>query len=1036
MPSPPGAPSSYTPRHLADRILASRSAIEGERKQVTVLFCDVAESAGLVHALGPEGAHALFSDFFGLVLDVVHDYEGTINQFLGDGFMALFGAPLAHEDHARQAVLAALGIRDAVAGADVRIPRHLTLRLRMGLNSGEVVVGSIGDDLRMDYTAFGDTSVLAARLQGAAHPDEILISEGTARIVEGYVLTEPREPVQVKAQIVRPVRVLTVGPRVSRVDTAIVQRLSRFVGRERELERLRRLLEDARAGHGRLVTISGVPGIGKSRVLHEVRCAAAEVGLAYAEGRCLSVGRSMAYRPVLELLRRRCDIADDDPRDAVATKLSSALEASGADVARALPFLLRMHGHHDESGEIAILDPATVKGRTFAALHAVLLGSGERPVVLVVEDMHWIDGTSEELLTSLSARAAERAVLIIATTRPEYSPPWDGEQIVLDAMSRRDSEAVVGSLLGAGGTEEIVAAIIDRAEGNPLFLEELAGAVNERGTSAVLALPGTVQSVLAARIDRLPEAAKRALQTASVLGRRFPLAYLEQIWREPHDLRTQLALLATRDLLHGDDGASPSFSFKHALTQEVAYTSLLLVNRERLHTRVGAALEAIHAERIEEYVEVIAHHYSRGGDAEKAFYYLAQANAKAARANAMQEATAYFYDALKALDRLPDTEQNRRRRLAMLLDQTGEFHLLHKHREYYELLVEHQELARELADPGLLGEFYARLGHRQWTILADMEQATATLTRAAALCEQAGRHLGAASAFAILEWSHLFMGPLEHVEHYLRLARQKLTCEFHPHWYMWALSAAVIAHTHAGRWTRALAIGEEALEVGSARSEDGIVSFAAAWLAYACLERGDPAETTRYARLGISRAPTVYFQGFSHAHLAAAACRTGKPAEGVPTLEAIAGAIKASEHVPAWMHMATLLAEGQLAAGDSQAAAVTAGAVADCSARAPAPYYSAAASRVLAEVALERGDLGEAERRIEAGLSASRRIGAENATALALGLRGRLHLERGDSAPARRDLRTCLEAFERLGIVEPPERVRSALAAAGLSSGP
>jgi class 3 adenylate cyclase len=404
---PAAAPESYTPRHLAERILASRTAIEGERKPVTVLFCDMVKSTALAERLGAEGMHTLLSHFFEAALAEVHRYEGTINQFLGDGFMALFGAPLAHEDHARRAVLAALGIRRVMEERPPELEqgKPVSVSLRLGLHTGFVVVGAIGDNLRMDYTAVGDTTHLAARLQQMAEPGAIVISDATARLVRGYVRLEAQGPVDVRGRSA-PVSVyLVTGPGARRFALEELEErpLSHFVGRSRELGVLRDLLAEVEAGRGQAVGIVGEPGVGKSRLLLEFRRTLGDQRVSYVEGRCLSFGSAIPFLPVLDVVRATCGLAEAAPPETVLEKFQVALGEIGMDASASTPFLLHLLERSEQLPErLAGLSPEVIKARTFETLRQMnLRESRRRTLVIAVEDLHWVDRSSEEYLAAL-----------------------------------------------------------------------------------------------------------------------------------------------------------------------------------------------------------------------------------------------------------------------------------------------------------------------------------------------------------------------------------------------------------------------------------------------------------------------------------------------------------------------------------------------------------------------------------------------------------------------------------------------------------
>src|SRR5262245_5852383 len=480
------SPQTYTPKHLAEKILTSKSALEGERKQVTVLFCDIANSTALAQRIGAEAMHAELERFFELALAEVHHYEGTVNQFLGDGFMALFGAPIAHEDDARRAVLAALGIQRRLRdhrGASSGVLGDLTIR--MGLNTGPVVIGTIGDNLRMDYTAVGDTTNLAARLQQAADPSVLLISEATHRLVEGAVRVEQVLPLVVKgkSEPIRAYRLLGLAPRRSALEERPTRSLGQFVGREREAAVLHDLFRQVTEGHGQVVGVVGEPGMGKSRLLHEFRRGLAGRRVTVLEGRCVSYGGAIPYLPIVEILRNNCGIIEGDSPDIVADRVAAGLSEVGMTPREWVMYLLHLLGVKDESGAIEALSPEALKARTFDTLRQLSLrGSRLRPLIFIVEDVHWIDKTSEEYLASLVDSLTAAPILLVVTYRPGYRPPGMdrsyASQITLQPLPRHDSLTVVQSALqGTRLSPSLSETILSRAEGNPFFLEELALAV-------------------------------------------------------------------------------------------------------------------------------------------------------------------------------------------------------------------------------------------------------------------------------------------------------------------------------------------------------------------------------------------------------------------------------------------------------------------------------------------------------------------------------------------------------------------------------
>ena len=612
-----------------------------------MLFCDIVRSSALAAELGPEEFHLVIDRFFRVALAEVHRYEGTVNQFLGDGFMALFGAPIAHEDHARRAVLAALGI----AG-------RTEVQIRIGINSGLVVVGAIGDDLRLDYTAFGDTTVLAARLQAAASPGTVLVSQRTAGLVRGYFQLEEVTPVQVKERMVYPARVLGLGTRAAPI--AADDELGPFTGRDGELAELRRALEATASGEGQVVGLVGEPGLGKSRLAFEFR-RLAEPGASVLEGRCLSYGASIAYLPLFDLMRGACGIAANEPPGLAGTKIERRLKALELDVSLAY-YLRHAFGLAGADPGPAGLDPQALRARTFEALRRLLLAEARhQPLVVLIEDLHWIDQTSQQFLAEFADEVPSAPIMLLVTYRPGCSPPWLGKsfasQLALRPLSPSASEAIAAWMLH--GTDQGAAAVIaERGEGNPFFLEELArAAVDQAAGMAGITVPETVQQVLAARIDRLGADQKAALQLAAVLGREFPLDLAEEVWDASMPLEARLLELKGLEFLRERHGAAErTFAFKHALTREVAYDGLLEARRRELHGRAGDAMERFQAGRFE-HCELLAYHYSRSTSPARAIPYLKTAGDSARQRYANEEAVTLYGQAIGLIEQLDDDRQ-------------------------------------------------------------------------------------------------------------------------------------------------------------------------------------------------------------------------------------------------------------------------------------------------------------------------------------------------------------------------------------------
>jgi len=778
------SPRAYTPKHLAEKILSSASALEGERKQVTVLFVDVSGFTSLSERLDPEEIHRLMKRAFDFMLAEVHRYEGTVNQFLGDGIMALFGAPIAHEDHARRAVHAALGIKRALDDYQKELaPRGVTFRARQGLNTGLVVVGSIGGDLRMDYTAVGDTTNVAARLQQTGEPGRVTISEATHRLVRGYFESRPLGEINLKgkAEPVAAWEVLAAHETRTRLEVEADRGLTPFVGRERELGLLLDAFERACVGQGQVAFVVGDAGIGKSRLLLELR---RRVGnrAAWQEGHCLSFGRAMTFHPLVDLLRRQFGVEEGDAEAAIAAKIERGVAEVGESPGPVAPYLRALLSVDPGDTDVRAMSPAQRRGETFEALRRLLVRAAElRPQVLVIEDLHWTDGATEQFLATLVDSVPALRALLVFTYRPGYANPF-GERsyftrIVPAALSAEDSARMAAAVLATDELPaELRALVAAKAEGNPFYVEELVKSLEESGairrvdgrlevTRPVteIAVPGTLQDLIAARIDRLAEAPKRTLQLASVIGREFTRRLVDRLAeireRTEEFLRelTALELILERRLF-----PELAYMFKHALTQDVAYASLLVQRRKELHRLVGLAIEELYTDRLAEHYEVLAHHFSRAEDWGRALDYLLKAAEKATKAFGLRQALDLYGEALEVADRLGEripvaTVMAIHRARADLFFGIGDFA---RSREAAEALV---ELARRIADrAGEAGALVQIASALQWA--EDFPPAFERVREAIQIAEAVGAQAPLGGGLYIRGYLHALNGRLDVAE--------------------------------------------------------------------------------------------------------------------------------------------------------------------------------------------------------------------------------------------------------------------------------
>jgi class 3 adenylate cyclase/tetratricopeptide (TPR) repeat protein len=1004
-------------------------ASRDERKQVTVLFCDIVGSTALAQRLGAEAMHDLLKAFFAVAAEEIGRYGGIINRQLGDGFMALVGVPVAHEDHARRAVLAAIGLKRRLAerpsgedGTDVRV--------RIGLNSGLVVIGAVGDDDDSDVTAIGDTINVAARLERLAEPGSILISESTARLVSGYVHVEPVGALQVRGRQgpVEAYRVLRVGPRRSPIEGIGTRPLGRFVGRQRHLAALGDHLAQAREGGGQVVGIVAEPGMGKSRLITEFRRTLRGERLTVLEGRCLSFGSSTPYIPVADIVRANCGVADGDEPGEIAVKVRSGLAEVAIEPDEAAPFVLNLLSVREGAEALVRLTPEGVKARTFEILLAMCLeGSRRRPIVLVVEDLHWIDRVSEEFFAALAEGLQAAPILLICTYRPGYAAPWlqrsFATQLALPRLSPAESLEVVRWVLGREQLpDEVGTAIVQRGEGNPFFVEELVRAHRDGDApNGGAGVPATIQDVLMARIDRLPDDARRVLQTSAVLGHEFSLPLLGAVWDGPGALDPELVELKRLEFLYEQPAAGePVYVFTHALTQEVAYESLLTARREALHAAAGEALEMLYVDRIDEVVDRLAHHYARAGRAEKAVEYLSRVAERAVQGYAHVEAAGALDEALRHAPRLPADGRDRRI-LDLATRRAWSLHFLGRVDESLDLLDRHLPLDGALGDPRTTAEHHFWLGQTR-SNRGDGEGAERAAVRAIADARRAGSRAIEGRAHFVLARECVWRGRLaEGAEH----GRRAAALLDEPDQWWW------LGHAHewvarnlccAGDLDGALEHVARTRAIGRERADPRLQSCAGGMNAWILATRGDweraIADGTESLQLSPDPHNTPHILGW----LGFAYGEKGDHAQAIALLERSIGTLTEFRYSRLVAWFSVWLGEAYLGAGrpdDARRAAAEGLRLGEALAY---PWAVGIAHRALGRVALAEGDLAEAARHLDEARATLERIGARFELAVACLVGAELAAQAGEHEIAQERLAECLESFTRLNAPRYVER--------------
>ena len=669
---------SLLPKELTERILAQKGRIEGERRQVTIMFCDLEGSTSLTEKLGDEKTFALIDEIFGILTQQVHKYEGTVQEFRGDGIMALFGAPVALENAAQRAISSALAIQQEVTKFSHRIQeetRGPAIRMRIGIHTGPVVLGTIGSDLRLEFQVIGDTVNLAARVESLAESGTTYVSEETFKQTEGYFRFEGlgEKPVKGKETPVKVYRVLAPSSRRTRFDVNAEQGLTPFLGRKRELELLLDGFERVKSGKGQAFSIISEAGLGKSRLLYEFRKAVSNEEITFLEGRCLSFGQGTPYHPFIDILKANFDIREGEMDPEIRRKVQRGLDLIGLDQKSTLPYFLELLSVKDSGFDQISLSPEGKKERIQEAFRRIVLkGSEIRPLVIAIEDLHWMDQTSEEALKTILESIPGSRTLMIFTYRLEFIPPWGGKtfhnQLILQRLSNRKSLEMASHLLGTSGMERsLEELLLEKTEGIPFFLEEFIKSLKDskiiesRGNTSGLSksvlgmtVPTTIQEIILARVDFLPPEAKEVLQAGSVIEREFDFKLLEQVLRFPEPkLLSYLSLLKESELLY-ERGIPPdsSYIFKHALTREVVYDSILTDRRKRLHK-----------DKLEEYFGSLSEHFKKSGNYQKGAEYSKRAAKKSSKTFSNNDAIAYAKGWVSCMEKLPRDDEVERQRI-------------------------------------------------------------------------------------------------------------------------------------------------------------------------------------------------------------------------------------------------------------------------------------------------------------------------------------------------------------------------------------
>jgi class 3 adenylate cyclase/tetratricopeptide (TPR) repeat protein len=674
----------YLPKGLTEKILSQKDRIEGERKQVTVMFCDMADFTALVEKLGAENAYDIMDQIYEILIHKVHEYEGTVNEMTGDGIMALFGAPIALEDAPQRAIRSAMAIHRELAkfNDDKKGENIPPLKMRIGIHTGPVVVGTLGNDLRVDFKAVGDTVNVASRVESLAEPGSTYVTGDTFNLMEGFFRFEAlgEKKIKGKKASARLYRVITSSSRKTRFDVSAERGLTPFIGRDRELELLLDGFERSKAGMGQALSIMAEAGVGKSRLLYEFRKIISNEDITFLEGKCLSYSRYVPYHPVIDVLKANFNIQDGDEDSVIRKKIKAGLKMLGVDEGLTLPYLLEILPVKDSGITMTSMSPDAKRDRIIESVKRITLkGSEIRPLVIATEDLHWIDKSSAEYYKNLIDSIPGARIFLIFTYRPEFVHTWGARsyhsQVILNRLSNRESLSMVYHFLDSDNLDmDLENLILDKAEGVPFFIEEfirslknlkLIEAKNKKyhliKNIQDVAIPATIHDVIMARVDSLPEEAKKLLQIGSAIEREFQFELIKRLAGiSEKELLSHLSALKDTELLY-ESGIYPktTYIFKHALTREVIYNSILTRQKKRLHGKIAKAIEALYKENVAELYGVLAKHFMIGENYEKGGEYSKHAAKKAEKTVSLNDAIAYSQDRISCLEKLSQTKSVR-----------------------------------------------------------------------------------------------------------------------------------------------------------------------------------------------------------------------------------------------------------------------------------------------------------------------------------------------------------------------------------------
>lgn len=922
------------------------SYIESERKNVTVLFSDMSGYTSLTERLDPEDVKDLMSRIFGEIAQVITKYEGFIERFIGDAVMAIFGVPKTHEDDPIRAIKAAREIHALVESISPKIEEKVGQRVTMhsGINTGLVVTGEVNLE-EGTHGITGDAINLASRLEGIAGPGEILTGHETYKQAEGYFIFERLEPVKVKGKE-KPIvayRMIAPSTRRTRFEVSAQRGLTPLTGRKRELEQLIESFDRVKSGRGQAISIVSEAGIGKSRLLYEFRKVVAKEKVTFLEGKCLSYGKGIAYHPLIDILKSNFDIMESDGDQEIKEKIRENLNALSADEVSTLPYFLELLSVEDNSINKIPMSPESKKNRIIDSLKRITLkGSEVQPLVIAIEDLHWMDKSSEQVFKELLDYIPEARVFFLFTFRPEFIPPWSLKsyhaQITLNRLSENQAFEMVGHLLDSKNVDiGLKKLLFKKTERIPLFLEEFVKSfidlkLIEKKDKYYLVknvngvdIPSTIQDVIMARVDSLPEGAKEVAQAGSVIGREFSYELISQVINiSEKALISHLSALRDSELVN-ERGIFPQSShiFKHALTRDVVYNSILNKRKKELHKRIGLTIEINHKNKLSEVVEILAEHFEKCEDYKRAVAYFKISGTKATNSGAVTESVNYAKKTVDCLERLPKSEELLEKIVDIrtilgirLLD-------LNYFRQSKEIISPIIETADKMGHTRRIAQINTILGAYYFCVSEDFTQSFEHHFRSLGIARNLEDNNLMALAHYWLGWplafSCDFEGAHDHFSKALNIHVQARNPIFTP--LLSALTGHIVYH-YWGRQTDAYEYSNKAVFLADESGDIYTRLLAYSCHGVSCLGKGEMDNALKYLSTGLGVAKQIdqfYWQPGNHQFLGDTYYELGDYQKSIYHYKAAIRNLERSGNLPSWKNMTKLsLIRAELAAGEEQ----------------------------------------------------------------------------------------------------------------------